>query len=1312
MDRPPPSPTRRGCLRRTLVWIVSPSAILLLVALVIVALYLRSDDFQLRVGQVATLAVHQATGEVLQPGRFEVSWFPPALSLYQTRLVHAGTDETIVDLPYARVPVDFWNLGAGAIEIEHPTVILHLDADGLREFRGRTPNPNAKPLKRLPLRSLRIEDLVVDLVTPEGRVHAELDLAPVGGPLHTLNGAILVKHADFEETLPLRVDGLQLGPKVIEIPALQLSGEALQVDARASIPLAGPVDLQATADLHLDQLTGLLPPPRDLHGEVHLDLTARGRPTLVEATVTAVGLGADLPGKATPLLTYELGDLAATVQYRETLDIDALTWSWAEGQIQAAGIIDVPGKRLVEGHVYGNGLQLRQILMALDVAPNPWIDLRAIAEVEVHGGLAPLALAGDFLLETQELRVTNQPVHLATSSRMLDIERARARGTLFLGPRHIDLHAPWIRGPVTKGAADVSIGFGAQGPLDARLDAWGAHLGDFQPLGGVELGGDGPIKGRIWGPFNRLQFEGGGEIANFSVLGLPFADRLVAPVFRSPDMKTLEIEGATASVGRSVYTGDFGMDFRPPMSMHADLTVKEGRLEDITGIFVDLEGIEGDLAGHLTFEGPLQAMNADADFHFGATRIWGEHFDRGHAIGRMRDGVFVLEQGRLERQAGAELLDLTGTVQGAWELDMQLETTGLRLERLDALEGQPVQGDVRLSTRFGNTLFVPDPEGALTIRNLAVAGRPLPDSEARFTSAQGLLSLDADLLGEAVDATGTVPLYQDLPYLVRAQLHEVPAHLFYPVAVDGTPIRAVASGSMQLAGKVAEGWPPRSLFADLEQVEVEWDAHHLQNRNPWAIRLDDGIWALEKLDLAGGKTELDLTGTLAEHAELTGGGVVDLDLLRAVTPGLLRADGTANVTVRTRPEPGGLETRVDVDVDASLIRHSSAPPALEDVTAHLVLRQDRFEIDKVLGSVGGGTLKGGGTLQARGWFPTRYDLAATVENAQVQWVETLPPAIGDARFVFDGPADALLLWGQVDIAEMVFADRIDWEDWVVEYRQDVVVDNARGSAGDGLFDLDVRIQADNTVRLHNNLAEGRARAELRLLGDTNRPGLLGEIRVDDALVFLQDREFRVDRGVITYRDPWTWNPDVDFELLTDVKSRDQRYRIAYQVYGPFSDWRTSSRSEPALPQADVNALLWFGVTTEDLQNAGELPTAVAQGVADLLITDLFASTQASELGEVPELFFDSIDVATGVNGRGEYSAEPRLVVRKRLEEFGEVELMWEFNLGRPEDNYVRIDKRIGDVWNIAGWYATLQRDRVLPIGGAYGFDLAARWEIQ
>lgn len=1294
-------------MRRILGWTVVLGAAAAAFVLLVFVRWLGSDDFQ-RFAQARTeQLLEQRTGEEVSLSRVDVRFWPPGVEAKGVNLWHAPTGDTIFAVERLLAPVVLTWSGPrlGIVQLVRPRVQLHLDPDGLRELRNR--RRGGRPLRRFPLDGLDVVDGTVRLVHPAVDVTLRgLELHPRGGGVHQLDADLHVRSDRHEETHALALRPV-LEDDRIRLPDLDLRTGPLDLRGTVDVPLQGDLAADLTLHARLATLTPWLAPPRALHGDLHADVEVRGPPNNPTAAINAwtTDLALDLPGRKTPVLHYRFDETTLAVEAtRDRVVVEDLVAYWAGGTLRATGLIDPASRALVDARVVGEGVSFRDLLVQLGAAPTPWIDMACDAEIRASGSLQPLHVEGSFELDTADLLVTAGPVREPGHRRMLDIPFAFARGDLTLEKDHIRLVAHEVQGPGTRGFLDVDIGFAGSLDLVADLNA---DLADFQPLGGVQMSGRGPIRGRIRGPFQHLTFEGTGDIEQFSILGRPLADRLTAPVFRSDDLRSLELLGATAVKGGTTYAGDFRMDFRPPVSLTTALAVADGRVEDLLGVFVDVD-FTGDVDGSLALDGPLYRMNGRADLRLADTSLLGERFPTGRARGVMSDGRFRLDDLVLARRANEEGIRLRGTVGRGWSLDMDLLADGFRLEALDRLaDDVPLRGTASAYAHIGHTLFEPEPAGRIVVRDARYAGSELADSEVRFTTSAGILSYDGNLLGDAVTGSGTLGLWGTRPFTLAADLRDVPVHVLHPVAEDGRPITATATGDLRIATALADPSSPLQADGKLTDVTVAWGPHVLRNQAPWTYRQDGAAYTLENMDLTGGTTRFAVEASGGERFTLAGDGVVALDLLRAVVPGLERAEGEAEVDLQV----AGDATLALVDVRADLLRHDALPAALEDLTTQVRLAPDGFRVTDLRASLGGGTFRGGGSIDAEGWTPVRYDLAGAVTDAQVRWVDSLPAAVGDAVLRLDGPADALLLEGDVTIDEMVFADRIDWEDWVVEYRSEVMVQRV-DDGDDGPFDLNVRIGADRTIRLRNNLAEGTASADLRVVGTPTRPGILGTIRIDDAVVVLQDRTFRVDRGEVTYTDPFTWDPDLGIDLVTDIESRERRYRIDYQLYGPFSDWRTTTRSDPALPQADVNALLWFGVTTEDLERAGELPTAVAQGVADLLLTDLFASTQASELGEVPELLFDSIDVATGVNGRGEYSAEPRLVVSKRLEDLGDVDLTWEFNLGRPEDNYVRVDKRVGGIWSIAGWYATLQRERVLPIGGAYGVDVTARWEIE
>src|SRR5690606_24347631 len=211
-----------------------------------------------------------------------------------------------------------------------------------------------------------------------------------------------------------------------------------------------------------------------------------------------------------------------------------------------------------------------------------------------------------------------------------------------------------------------------------------ADLADFRPLGGADLQGKGWVSGRMWGDFNALQLAGEGDLNDFEVVGIHFADRLIADV-ASPRMQTIELTNARAQVGSTHYGGAYALDFREQLAMNADLVFERGRIEDLIGVFVDIEGLRGDMQGTLKLDGPLFDMDGEAHMTLSDVDVYGERFPGGVGHGFMDQGAFTLDDLRLLREDGTAGLMLRGSVKRDYALNMELIGDGFRLETLDHL---------------------------------------------------------------------------------------------------------------------------------------------------------------------------------------------------------------------------------------------------------------------------------------------------------------------------------------------------------------------------------------------------------------------------------------------------------------------------------------------------------------------------------------------------------------------------------------------------------------------------------------------------
>ncbi len=109
--------------------------------------------------------------------------------------------------------------------------------------------------------------------------------------------------------------------------------------------------------------------------------------------------------------------------------------------------------------------------------------------------------------------------------------------------------------------------------------------------------------------------------------------------------------------------------------------------------------------------------------------------------------------------------------------------------------------------------------------------------------------------------------------------------------------------------------------------------------------------------------------------------------------------------------------------------------------------------------------------------------------------------------------------------------------------------------------LNVRIQTAPDVRFDTTMAQGlEATTDLTLRGAVNSPGLVGRINIMQGTLVFFGNQYSVNRGTISFYDPFDIQPVLDVSLETSVKSVD----VVLKVTGPMNDLKLSYTSDPPL----------------------------------------------------------------------------------------------------------------------------------------------------
>jgi hypothetical protein len=1316
-SREPPPPPRAGPRHLPLVFVC---------AVLAAVLGIRTPTAGRVLARLVEQGATQALGEDVKLGRLEVGVFPPEVTVHDLRVSHPVTREQIARVARARLEPSMGPWGAprlGRVDVLGADILLHVDADGLREFRAVAPGDDDGPL--LPWDSIRVADSRVGIVAGARR----LDLHDVA----------------VEQRAPGTVDVsvgtviLELGGRAQRARDLRLTDVVLQRERLAvrGLDLAFP-DLWVRADvearLDTDALTGTVAVSGDLGpllGAPRVVGQVEARATLAGAPRSPV-LEGDAAARGLAFGATRVGDL--TTRWRLTappdaasrLDLGPAQVAWGRGTLALRGEVDLDTTR-VTAHVEGEGVHLADVLRDLDVHADAWVDFAGDLALDLEGTLQPLALSGPFALTARDVRVTDGPAAplaapsgrgVRRGSPVLLVDRVDLAGRVAFDTTRLEFDVGRLDARTgarrSRGSARATVRLDGDHRVRVDADLDRVDLRQLAPLGDVELAGVAEIRGWFDGAPDR-GFGAAADIAvaDLSLFGFPLADEARGRL-DAPDLTRLDFTGIQARLGETGWSGRYVLDLAPDDAwMQIEARVDAGRVRDLVAIVEPVDGIDGRvvLEGHV--EGTSDTLTGEVHASFADVDLFGERFPEGRAVSWFEDGRFTLEELRLAREGhrgGRETVLARGSIGPAWGFNLDALWDGADLARMDVVRAAdiPLAGRAVLSARVRGDVDHLAPEGTVALRDVRWDGQPLGDgvlharTEGEHLRVEGALGPSPAAEGDAplrVDAR--VHLAEGAAWEAELAARAFPLHVAWPRAVDGAPVTARLDGGLRAQGGTSV---PTAFEGRLDGLDVRWRSHALRLVAPASIRGDGTSTRLSRVRLVGDDgTDVAFGGDSVDGFE--GSGAVDLDLARAFVPGLLEASGRAALRLELPRGAVGWAPRAALDLAGARVLTDYFPAALEDLSASVRATPEGYTLSAVKARAGGGTFTSAESrIDAVDWVPVRYAMEGALDDVTVAYFDDLPPITGDAALQFAGPADDPVLSGTIDVARMEFRDRVDWESMVLSLREERLTILAPEETG-RYFAMDLDVRADDTVLLRNNVAEGTASGRLRVLGDTSRPGMTGTVALaPGGRVFLHERTFDVQRAELRWVDPYAFDPELDIRLETVVRRPEQDYRVTYMVTGPFSDWRTDTSADPYLSQADVNALLLFGTTRAELDRVGGLGAALVAETSDLLL----AQTALGRLDAV----VDRWSLVSGVNerGSGSVSSELRLVADKQVGQLG-LTLETALGAGLGSDWYVSAERRIAERLYVRGYAATRQEGRALPIGAAYGAEFKLRWEL-
>ncbi len=245
--------------------------------------------------------------------------------------------------------------------------------------------------------------------------------------------------------------------------------------------------------------------------------------------------------------------------------------------------------------------------------------------------------------------------------------------------------------------------------------------------------------------------------------------------------------------------------------------------------------------------------------------------------------------------------------------------------------------------------------------------------------------------------------------------------------------------------------------------------------------------------------------------------------------------------------------------------------------------------------------------------------------------------------------------------------------------------------------LNVSLSAQDNVRVESKSFNAELKGNLKLVGNTNSPGLMGEITVLSGEVYFRNHYYHIVKARANFDNPFRIVPYIDVEANSQIMD----YDVTVHAQGELSKPKLLFSSKPSLPQTDLLSLITFGFTNRD--NRDNLGVARTAGLEAL---SLYSGVGDRVLKLLPENSIDELRFGTLYNQNGGVTSSVVL----GMQVFKTMRLRFQSamiqNTAGNREKRLELEKYINKRWR---WRLIWNSEGVTNYGDA-GADLWIRWD--
>jgi len=737
--------------------------------------------------------------------------------------------------------------------------------------------------------------------------------------------------------------------------------------------------------------------------------------------------------------------------------------------------------------------------------------------------------------------------------------------------------------------------------------------------------------------------------------------------------------------GQASLSGDVSLrnwTYQQSGPIKANLSLQQLALSDLLRMANQQYPVSGDISGKIALEGSAQQPVLSGGLQLANGRIYDEPIRALTLAFQTASGSLTSKLNVVTSAGSADATLSYAPASKAYKI--QFNAPGLNLQKLQVLQakGLPVSGTISASAEGQGSIDDPGLHAVVQCPELQIQQKPISGMKAELNVANHSATLDFESkISEAlVKAHGRVALNDGYDTEASIDTGTIPLEVLLATYAKGVPegFAGQAQLHVSLKGPLKEK-SQLEAHVSIPVFRASYQSLELGISTPIRVDYKDSVTTLQPAEIQGTGTTLHVQGRIPvggkEAPTLSAQGSIDMRILRMVSSDL-QSSGVVALDLHSSGSAENPVVQGQLQLKDVAMTESDSPVGVDKLNGTINVTNNRLEVSKVTGQVGGGRVSLGGVIDYRPKL--QFNLALQGKGIRLRYPEGLRSSL-DTDLTFTGDAQSSKIGGRITIASLSFTPDFDLAKFSDQFTNGTATPSQPGFAD--TVKLGIAVQTRESLSANSSQISIAGQAALQVGGTAADPVITGRTNLTSGELFYRNVRYQLERGVITFDNPNETHPVLNVSVTTIVN----QYNLTLGVRGPLDKLTTSYVSDPPLATADIINLIARGKTTQESNAASQSTDSM---IASQALSQVSGSVQ--KLAGISSL---QIDPMIGGNNQ---NPSARVAIQQRVTK----SLLFSFStdVSQPGSEIVQGEYQFNKRWSVS-----MARDQLggISVDGRY-----------